>query len=76
MRRDAESWDPGDPHGLHLVRRSLLWIAAILALWATARIIILGERFLTYFIIAVVFLIIALITEPIVAVVKRRREPF
>ncbi len=76
MRSDAEPWDPGDPHGLQLVRRSLLWIAAIMAIWATARVLMLGDRFLVYFIISATFFILAFITEPIVSAFKRRREPF
>lgn len=73
---DADRWDPGDPHGIRLARRALVWIAAVMAFWATARVFMLGDRYVAYFVVSALFLILAFITEPILSVLKRRREPF
>lgn len=70
------SWDPGDPHGLRVFRAALFWIAGVMAVWATARVFMLGGGYWAYYGVAVLFAVTGLLAEPVLDRLRRPREPF
>jgi hypothetical protein len=70
-------WDPGDPHGLRLLRRALIWLGGIMFFWATARVFMLGSGYGAYYLAAGLLALAAVVVEPVVdRLRRRRREPF
>ncbi len=70
------SWHPGDPHGLRVLRLAFLWAAGVLAIWATLRVVMITERFLVHYAVALVLLLAAVLLGPVYTRLRRPREPF